>query len=77
MDKKQLEWDYKDLQNTLTTRDFLQRAELHKKYIGYYGEANDRRGIMSGSFTSVRSIYGKFFGRQTKRRDGCRHYTGR
>lgn len=31
MDKKQLQWTYKELQNTLTARDFLQNAGLHKK----------------------------------------------
>ena len=31
MDKKQLQLTYKELQNTLTARDFLQNAGLHKK----------------------------------------------
>mgnify|MGYP000711417876 CR=1 FL=1 len=74
MDKKQLQLTYKELQNTLTARDFLQNAGLHKKDVlavmdkGVWLEAMEKlmTGEVSCRIESVQSCHGKFCGKPTK-----------
>lgn len=82
MDKKQLQWTYKELQNTLTARDFLQNAGLHKKDVLAVMDKGVWMGAMEKLTTGEVSCHNvlnlcspameSFAGSKPERWDGCR-----